>query len=148
MANPLPTVGGDSGSWGTKLNAFLSTEHNSADGTHGLATGLVTDVVNTQTDAGATYTIPAPTTAGIHDLTLSVSCTLTFPTAVAGQSFTLFLRQGAGGSKLITWPASSILKWDGGVAPTLTTTAAAVDILGFICVGSTWFGFVSGQNMS
>jgi len=34
---------------GTKLNAFLATEHDSATGMHGLASGLVTDVVNIQT---------------------------------------------------------------------------------------------------
>ncbi len=145
MAN-LPTVGGDSGNWGTILNAYLSQEH-AADGTHGLSSGLVTDVVNTVADAGATETIPAPTTAGISDLTLTANCTLTFPTAVAGQSFTLVLKQGGSGSYTITWPAS-IVKWDGGVAPTLTTTVAAVDILGFMCVdGTNWFGFVGGQDM-
>lgn len=147
MANPLPTVGGDSGVWGTKLNAFLSTEHNSSDGTHGLSSGLVTDVVNTVSASGASQTIPAPTTAGISYITLTAGCTLTFPTAVAGQSFTLVLKQGGSGSYTITWP-NSIVKWDGGVAPTLTTTVGAIDILGFMCVdGTNWFGFVSGQDM-
>jgi hypothetical protein len=148
MSNPLPTVNGDSGVWGQKLNDFLSTEHDPLTGKHGLASGLVTDLVNTVPVSGAAQTIPAPTTAGISDITLSASCTLTFPTAVASQSFTLVLRQGSGGSKLITWPAS-IVKWDGGTVPTLTTTAGAVDILGFVCVdGTNWFGFISGQNMS
>jgi len=142
----LPTVGGDNGSWGTVLNAYLQTEHTST-GTHGLSSGLVTDVINTVATSGASQTIPAPTAAGISYITLSASCTLTFPTAVAGQSFTLVLKQGGSGSYTITWPVS-IVKWDGGVAPTLTTTVAAVDILGFMCVdGTNWFGFVSGQDM-
>ena len=143
----IPTVGGNNGSWGQVLNDYLQTEHTST-GTHGLATGLVTDVVNTVADAGATETIPAPTVAGINYLTLTAACTLSFPTAVAGQSFTLVLKQGGSGSYTITWPAS-IVKWDGGVAPTLTTAVGAIDILGFMCVdGTNWFGFVSGQNMS
>jgi hypothetical protein len=147
-ATPLPTVGSDSGVWGTKLNAFLTTEHDPATGMHGLQTGLVTDVVNTVTVSGAAQTIPAPTAAGISLITLTASCTLTFPTAVAGQSFTLVLKQGGSGSYTITWPAS-IVKWNAGTAPTLTTTVGAIDVLGFVCVdGTNWYGFVSGQNMS
>lgn len=49
----LPTVGGDSGNLGTILNAYLQTEH-SATGTHGLSSGLVTDVINTVAASGAT----------------------------------------------------------------------------------------------
>lgn len=143
----LPSVGGDNGNWGTVLNDYLQEEHNS-DGTHGLSAGLVTDAVNTQANAGSSYTIPAPTVAGIHFLTLTATCSLTFPTAVAGQSFTLILKQGLGGNKTITWPAS-IVKWDGGQAPTLSTTAGSVDVLSFFCAdGTNWFGFVAGQNMS
>jgi hypothetical protein len=146
--NPLPTVNGDSGTWGTKLNDFLSTEHNPLTGRHVLSTGLVTDSINTVTDSGATQTIQAPTVVGISDITLTENCTLTFPTAIAGQSFTLVFRQGGSGSYTITWPAS-IVKWDSGIAPTLTTTVGGVDILGFFCVdGTNWFGFISGQNMS
>ena len=142
----LPTVGGDSGSWGTVLNEFLGEEHNS-DGSHGLSSGLVTDVVSTETTSGSAYTIPAVTTAGITDLTLTDDCTLTFPTATAGHSFTLLLRQDGTGSRDVTWPAE--VKWANGVSPTLTATASAVDILGFFCSdGTNWFGFVSGQDMS
>jgi hypothetical protein len=142
----LPTVGGDDDNWGSVLNEFLDVEHND-DGTHGLSTGLVTDVVNTQADAGATYTLPAPTAAGIHYLTLTENCELTFPTAVAGQSFTLILKQGGSGSYTITWPDS--VKWDGGNAPTLSTAVGAIDVVGFFSPDNTnWFGFVSGQNMS
>lgn len=142
----LPTVNGDDGNWGTVLNDFLDEEHN-ADGTHGLATGLITDVVNTQTDAGAAYTIPAPTSAGIHYLTLTANCDLTFPTAVAGQSFTLVIKQGGSGSYTLTWPGT--VKFDSGIDPTLSTTVGAIDVLSFFSPdGTNWFGFVSGLNMS
>ncbi len=142
----LPTVNGDDGNWGTVLNEFLEVEHNS-DGTHGLSTGLVTDVVNTQSDAGASYTLPAPTSAGIHYLTLTQNCTLTFPTAVAGQSLTVVVKQGGSGSYTITWPSE--VKWDNGNDPTLSTAIGAIDVIGFFSPdGTNWFGFLSGQNMS
>lgn len=147
MANRLPLVGGDTGNWGTILNDFLGTEHNPLDGTHGLSTGLVTDVVNTVVASGASQTISAPTSSGISYITLTAACTLTFPTAVAGQSFSLVLKQGGSGGYTITWPVS-IVKWDSGVAPTLTATVGGIDILSFFCVdGTNWFGFVSGQDM-
>ena len=146
MTARLPSVGGDSGNWGSLLNTYLQAEHN-ADGTHAMSPSLVTEIVNTVGASGPTLTIPAPSTSGISNITLTSSCTLTFPTAVAGQSFTLLLRQGGTGSYTIVWP-SSIVKWGSGIAPTLTTTVGAVDILGFFCVdGTNWFGYVSGQDM-
>lgn len=142
----LPTPGGDSNNWGAILNDYLQVEHND-DGTHGLSTGLVTDVVNTQNSIGATYTLPAPTIAGIHYLTLTASCTLTFPTAVAGQSFTLVLKQGGSGSYTITWPTEA--KFDNGNEPVLSTAVGEIDVIGFFCVDNTnWLGFLSGSNMS
>ncbi len=141
----LPTVGSDNGTWGDILNTFLRAAHK-ADGTHGITSDLVTDVVNTQSDAGAAYTIPMTTVAGINDLTLTQNCALTFPTPVAGQSFTLILRQGGSGSYTVTYPDT--VYWAGGTAPTLTTTVGAIDILAFFCSDNAhWFGFVSGQDM-
>jgi hypothetical protein len=141
----LPTVGADDGNWGTVLNSYLQAEHN-ADGTHGIFTGSVTDIVNTQSTVGATYTIPAPTVAGINYLTLTTSCTLTFPTAVAGQCFSIVVKQGGSGSYTLTYPAT--VKWQGGTSPTLTTTVGSIDMLGFLCVdGTNWFGFNSGTDM-
>lgn len=45
-----------------------------------------------------------------------------------------------------TWPAS--VKWAGGTAPTFTTTNAKRDWFTFVTDdgGTTWFGFVSGQD--
>lgn len=103
------------------------------------------ETVNTVAAAGSTETIPDTTTATIHRLTLDANCTLTFPTAAAGKSFTLILIQDATGSRTITWPGTVV--WAAGAAPTLTTTAAKKDILTFLCAdGTNWLGFVAGQN--
>lgn len=56
--------------------------------------------------------------------------TLTITNPKAGAFYTLKLIQGSGGSKTITtYPTNT--KWSGGTAPTLTTTAGAVDIISF-----------------
>jgi hypothetical protein len=87
----------------------------------------------------------------VHDLTLTANCTLTFsnpPATGKAGSFTLILRQDATGSRTVTWPAS--VKWSGGTAPTLTTTASGIDILTFTSVdgGTVWFGFSAGGGMA
>lgn len=77
-------------------------------------------------------------------LTLTGNCTFTFPTATAGRSFILLLRQDGTGSRTVTWPAA--VKWPGGTAPTITTTASRQDIFSFVSDGTNWFGATGGQN--
>ncbi len=56
----------------------------------------------------------------------------TAPTATAGyqESLQLVVKQDTTGSRTITWP--STVKWVSGTAPTLTTTASAIDIISFL----------------
>lgn len=88
----------------------------------------------------------------VHDVTLDASTvTLTFtepPASGKGGAITIIARQDASGSRNITWPAS--VKWAGGSAPTLTTTASRADIFTFVTVnaGGEYFGFVAGQDWS
>lgn len=60
-------------------------------------------------------------------------------------SFTLILTAD-GTPRSITWGGS--VKWPGATPPTLTSTNNKVDILSFVSMdgGSTWYGFVGGQN--
>lgn len=110
------------------------------------AKALITEAVNTVATSGSAQTIPDVTTATISRITLSANCTLTFPTAAAGKSFTLVLVQDATGSRTITWPGTA--KWAGGTAPTLSTGASKVDVLTFTCAdGTNWLGFLSGKDM-
>lgn len=60
-------------------------------------------------------------------------------------AFTLIFTMD-GTARTVTWPAS--VKWAGGTSPTLTSTNAKKDVLAFISPdnGTTWLGFVGGQN--
>lgn len=107
---------------------------------------FLTEVVNTVASSGATQTIPAVTVSTISDITLSNNCTFTFPTATAGTSFTLVIRQDGTGGRTATFPAGT--KWASAIAPTVTSTASAVDVFTFLCVnGVAWMGFTGGQDM-
>ncbi len=106
----------------------------------------ITEAVNSVATSGAAQTIPAPATDSISDITLTNTCAITFPATTAGASFTLVLRQDGTGGRTVTWPSG--LKWASGTAPTLTSTASAVDVFTFLCTnGSAWMGFVAGQAM-
>jgi len=70
-------------------------------------------------------------------LTASTACTFTMPTATAGKSFILILTQAATGMTTATFTS---VKFPGGVAPTITATASAIDILTFVANGTSWFG--------
>ena len=81
----------------------------------------------------------------VQILTLTGNCTYTFPTPVAGKSFTLVQKQDATGSRTVTWPAS--VKWPAATAPTVTSTASKADKFVFTAIdSSSWLGSVAGQN--
>ena len=75
--------------------------------------------------------------------TLTISNTLA--TSNTSTGFTLVLTAD-GTARTITWPGS--VKWPAGTAPTLTSTNGKIDVLSFVSYdqGSTWLGFVGGQN--
>ena len=94
-------------------------------------------------NTGTTYTI-STATGTLQILTLTGNCTFTFPTATTGESFTLFLRQDATGSRTATWPAN--VRWPGGTAPTITSTALRQDKYVFTADGTNWYGSNAGQS--
>lgn len=98
--------------------------------------------VNTA-NTGTTYTINL-SDGTIQLLTLTGNCTFTFPTATAGKSFMILLKQDATGSRTVTWPAT--VKWPSSTAPTLTTTASRLDKFVFTADGTNWYGSNGGQN--
>ena len=71
-------------------------------------------------------------------LTASTACTFTMPTATAGKSFILLLKQAAAtGNGTATFTG---VKFNSGGAPTITATAGKMDILSFVSDGTNWYG--------
>jgi hypothetical protein len=66
------------------------------------------------------------------------------PTATAGQSFTVFLKQNNTTTRTALFSGA---KWVNGLAPTITTTLSATDILTFVSDGTNWYGTIV-QNFS
>jgi hypothetical protein len=83
------------------------------------------------------------TNGTVQILTLTGNATITMPTAVAGKSFIILLRQDATGSRAVTW---STVKYPSGTAPTITATASKQDIFSFFSDGTSWYGTTVGQN--
>jgi hypothetical protein len=74
-------------------------------------------------------------------LTASTACTFTMPTATAGKSFILLLKQAAStGNGTATFTG---VKWGSAGAPTITATAGRMDILSFVADGTNWYGNIT-----
>ena len=74
-------------------------------------------------------------------LTASTACTFTMPTATAGKSFVLLLKQAAAtGNGTATFTS---VKFGTAGAPTITATAGKMDILTFISDGTNWYGSIA-----
>lgn len=78
---------------------------------------------------------------------LSGAATLTLPAGEAGvaHSCTLLLTQDATGGRTLTIPGALV---PGGVAPTLSTAAGAVDLLHLLWNGTAWMVLVGGLAMA
>lgn len=65
-------------------------------------------------------------------VTLAGNRTLSVSNPLEGSTYTLVCVQGAGGSHTLAYTSGQFI-WPGGTAPTLSTAAAAIDVLTFIC---------------
>lgn len=109
-----------------------------------LTNPTVTNYVETPYSANSSTAITLALTNGtVQIITLTGNATITMPTATSGKSFILYLKQDATGSRTVTW---STVKWPGGTAPTITSTASKQDIYSFFADGTNWYGTTVGQN--
>ena len=107
-----------------------------------LANPVVTNYVESVVAVGvvsAAHTISLGSgTIQTATLTASTATTFTMPSAAAGKSFVLMLKQAATtGDGTATFTG---VKWAGGEAPTITATAGSMDMFSFYCDGTHWFG--------
>ena len=112
-------------SWSSTGDATLAGDNTWTGAQRGQVTGLT---------SASTITIDMATTNN-HSVTLAHNATFANPSnQVAGQSGSIFITQDGTGSRTASWAAN--WKWKGGTAPTLTTTAAAVDRVDYIIAAS------------
>lgn len=99
------------------------------------------DVYFTQNDNGNSGTSKTIDWTGSPKqlLTRTGNCTLTF-TAPGGPTNLILklVHEASGTAYTITWPAA--VKWPGAVAPTLTNTTGAVDMVSFYYDGTNYYG--------
>lgn len=109
-------------------------------------TANTTLAFTTLTD-GATITWTVAGLVNNATVTLGGNRTLAFSGIVAGMTGTLKVVQDGTGSRTLTLPSGSKVIGGGAGAVTLTTTAAAIDILAFVYDGTNYFWTI-GKNYS
>lgn len=75
------------------------------------------------------------------EMTLNNNPTVSFSNPVIGTTYKFILTQDATGGRTVTWPSN--VKWAGGVAPTLSTAANAVDIVTLYYNGTNYYGMAA-----
>ena len=109
-----------------------------------LTNPTVTNYVETAYSANSSTAITLDLANGtVQIITLTGNATITMPTATAGKSFIILLKQDATGSRSVTW---TTVKYPGGTAPTITATASRQDIFSFFADGTNWYGTTIGLN--
>jgi hypothetical protein len=84
--------------------------------------------------------------SNIFTTTLSTATTtFTISNPAVGSFITRVGQDGTGGRRVVWF---NTIKWAGGTAPTLTSTASKTDVFGFLCTASGFYdGYVVGYNL-
>ena len=121
----------------TKGNASLATAQNWTAGQRGEITDLTS----------ATTVTPDMADSNHFSCTMAHNITFANPSNLtAGQTGSIFLTQDGTGSRTASW--GSYWDWVGGTAPTLTTTAAAVDRIDYVVRSATSINAVATLALS
>ncbi len=92
---------------------------------------------------GGTTFIPDWDNSNVQILTLSGNTNVSGGTSTmkGGSTYTMLVKQSNGGSHTITY--DSTYKWEEGNPPTLSTADGSVDIITFICDGTSLYGLIA-----
>ena len=130
--NASDSIINDAGTGDLKFQLGGSTKFQLASGGVSLTGGAAANI--TALSDGATITIDMAT-ACHHSVTLGGNRTFAAPSnQVVGQAGSIFITQDGTGSRTAAFNAA--FKFVGGTAPTLTTTAAAVDRIDYVILSS------------
>ena len=118
-------------------DALLATAQNWTAGQRGEITALTSAATVTPDMADSNHF----SCTMAHNITFANPSNLT-----AGQTGSIFLTQDGTGSRTASW--GTYWDWAGGTAPTLTTTAAAVDRIDYVVRSATSINAVATLNLS
>ena len=117
-----------------------------------LTTPTITGLIEKQTAPAISAGVLALNCASGNVFAVSLNAAITSITfsniPITGNAFGITLAFTADGTpRTISWPAS--VKWPSGVAPTMTSTSAKVDIFVLTTwdAGTTWYAMIGGQNL-
>lgn len=126
---------------GTQTALFASTGVSNITLSNPTVTNYVESVVAIGTVTTSNTISLTNGTVQTATLTASTACTFTMPTATAGKSFVLLLKQAAStGNGTATFTG---VKWSSTGTPTITATAGKMDILTFVSDGTNWYGSIA-----
>jgi len=113
-------------------------------------TGGGDEAYNNIGNSGASFDVDLDD-GNLQEVTLTADCTMTFSNPASSgrvSGFTLIIKQDGTGGWTPTFPASVL--WAGGTGPTVSSGVSAIDVFVFYThdAGTTWYGFVSGQDFS
>lgn len=145
--------GGGGGTWGSITGTLSSqSDLNTALGAKApTASATFTGVTTVKSveftslydngNSGTAKTLDFGTNGNVEKLTLTGNCTLTLTAPSTPMSCTLYVYQDGTGGRTLTFPSGT--NFSGNVAPVITTTASACDVVSMIYDGSAWHVAVS-----
>jgi hypothetical protein len=125
--NELAAALGDDANYANTITTALSTKANVTNPAY--TSQQLTDAATISWDAAS---------GGIAKVTITANRTMAAPSNLQIGTYILEVWQDGSGSRVVSW--NSVFKWNGGVAPVLSTAGNAKDVLSFYCDGTNLIG--------